>query len=240
MKEQVSLLIELQKLDDEIRRETVKKTELPERIEKLKEEIRFHEVMVEEKKSLAESLQRSLKENENELKRLGDTLGKVKGRLFEVKTNKEYQAMLKEMDAITEASDAVEDKILQYYDQVDGSLKALDEVKREYEAYQRKHEGEIGNIEKEIAMIDRILEDIQEKYREARERIRADLIRRYDLIRQKRNGKAVVAVWKEVCGGCHMNIPPQLYNNLQKYEDIILCPHCNRIIYWENRNDEGV
>jgi len=240
LKKQVSLLIELQKLDDEIRRETVKKTELPERIRKMKEEILFRETLLEEKKGIAESLQRSLKENENELKKLGDTLRKVKDRLFEVKTNKEYQAMLKEMDAITEASDAAEDNILRYYDQVDASLKALDQAKTEYETNQRMHEGEIGKIEGEIAMIDGILKEIQEKYTEVRGKIRPDLIRRFDLIGQKRNGKAVVSVWREICGGCHMNIPPQLYNNLRKYEDIILCPHCNRIIYWEDRSDEGV
>jgi len=240
LKEQVSLLIELQKIDDRMRREAVKKTELPERIRILKEEIRQREARVAEKQDMAESLQRSLKENENELKRLGETHRKVKGRLFEVKTNKEYQAMLKEMDTITEASDAVEDRILQYYDQVEEALGALDEAKREYEAHRRVHEGEIGKIEDEIAMIDRVLEETREQYAQVRGKIRPELIRRYDLICQKRNGKAVVAAWKEICAGCHMNIPPQLYNNLRKHEDIISCPHCNRIIYWENRDEEGV
>jgi predicted nucleic acid-binding Zn-ribbon protein len=46
----------------------------------------------------------------------------------------------------------------------------------------------------------------------------------------------VVAVWKEVCDGCHMSIPPQLYNELQKSNELITCPSCSRIIYWENRN----
>ena len=50
-------------------------------------------------------------------------------------------------------------------------------------------------------------------------------------------GVAVVSVWKEVCDGCHMSIPPQLYNELQKSTRLLTCPNCNRIIYWENRNN---
>jgi predicted nucleic acid-binding Zn-ribbon protein len=46
---------------------------------------------------------------------------------------------------------------------------------------------------------------------------------------------AVVSVWKEVCNGCHMNLPPQLYIELQKSFELHSCPNCNRIIYWYNQ-----
>ncbi|HPC04989.1 MAG TPA: C4-type zinc ribbon domain-containing protein [Syntrophales bacterium] len=239
MKEQVALLIELQKLDDEILQEALKKKELPERIEKLREEIRSREAVVLEKKDLSEAARQSLKESERELKRLAESLSKGKSRLSEVKTNKEYQAMLKEMDAIAEASETVEDRILRDYERVDETRRVLEEAEAECRNYRERHEGEIFEIEKEIGKIDLRLEEIQKKHSGAREKVRPELIRRYDMIRQRRNGKAVVSVWKEVCGGCHVNIPPQLYNNLQRHEEFILCPHCNRILYWEDRNGQG-
>ena len=68
-----------------------------------------------------------------------------------------------------------------------------------------------------------------------RGQINDDLLKKYDILREKRNGQAVVPAWKEVCNGCHMNIPPQMYNELQKPEILMLCPNCNRIIYWENK-----
>jgi predicted nucleic acid-binding Zn-ribbon protein len=239
LKEQVALLIELQKLDDEILQEALKKKELPEKIERLREEIRSREAAVLEKRNLAEAARQSLKENERELKRLAESLSKGKSRLSEVKTNKEYQAMLKEMDTIAEASEAVEDRILRDYERVDECRRVLEEAEAAWRGFQEMHEGEILEIEREIGKIDLRLEEIQKKHQGAREKIRPELIRRYDMIRQRRNGKAVVSVWKEVCGGCHVNIPPQLYNNLIRHEEFILCPHCNRILYWENRDGQG-
>lgn len=239
MKEQVALLIELQKLDNEILREAVKKKELPEKIENLREEIRSRETAVLEKRTLAETARQSLKENEKELKRLAESLSRGRTRLSEVKTNKEYQAMLKEMDTLSEASEAVEDRILQDYERLDESGRLLEEAEAEFRACRESREGEIREIEREIGKIDIQLAEIQGKHDVVRAKIRPELARRYDMIRQRRNGQAVVSVWKEVCGGCHVNIPPQLYNNLIRHEEFILCPHCNRILYWENRDEQG-
>ena len=76
---------------------------------------------------------------------------------------------------------------------------------------------------------------------EIKKEIPAELLRKYEQIKGAGRGIAVVAVWKEICDGCHMAIPPQMYNELQKEKALITCPNCNRIIYWENRNgSEGL
>ena len=72
-----------------------------------------------------------------------------------------------------------------------------------------------------------------------KEQIAADMLKRYDMIKSRSNGLAVVSAWKEICAGCHMNIPPQMYIELQKDVDIQYCPHCNRIIYWEDQVKKG-
>jgi predicted nucleic acid-binding Zn-ribbon protein len=63
-------------------------------------------------------------------------------------------------------------------------------------------------------------------------RVKPDVLRRYGTIRMRR-GLAVVAVSNGTCLGCHMNIPPQLYNQLQRADAILTCPQCHRIIYWD-------
>jgi predicted nucleic acid-binding Zn-ribbon protein len=112
----------------------------------------------------------------------------------------------------------------------------LEQEEKEYTVFRSERESDIRKIEEELNSIDSVLITIQKKYGDVKELIHADHLRRYDIIKQKRNNRAVVPVWKEICGGCHMNIPPQMYNNLQKYEELMLCPHCNRIIYWDNRD----
>jgi predicted nucleic acid-binding Zn-ribbon protein len=54
----------------------------------------------------------------------------------------------------------------------------------------------------------------------------------YEQIFDRRGGNAVVAARNGICSGCRMHIPPQLYNELQKYRDIRQCPNCRRIWFW--------
>ena len=100
------------------------------------------------------------------------------------------------------------------------------------------HERNIKKVEQELNSIDDLLVEMRGKSDEAKEKVDAELLKRYNIIRQKMNGMAVVPVWKEICGGCHVNIPPQVYNELQRSEELILCPNCSRIMYWENRDNE--
>ena len=63
--------------------------------------------------------------------------------------------------------------------------------------------------------------------------VKPEVLKRYGTIRMRR-GLAVVSVRNGTCQGCNMNIPPQLYNTLQRGLSIETCPSCHRIIYWED------
>jgi hypothetical protein len=67
----------------------------------------------------------------------------------------------------------------------------------------------------------------------------APLLKRYEFILTRRNGSAISEVRAGVCQGCHLNILPQQYIDLQKGEEIIQCPHCQRILYWLGEEEEG-
>jgi hypothetical protein len=58
------------------------------------------------------------------------------------------------------------------------------------------------------------------------------MFKRYEFIRQRRNGTAIAPVREGVCLGCNMNVLPQQFIDLQKGEEILQCPHCQRILYW--------
>jgi predicted nucleic acid-binding Zn-ribbon protein len=63
--------------------------------------------------------------------------------------------------------------------------------------------------------------------------IKPDVLKRYGAIRMRR-GLAITTVRNGTCQGCNMNVPPQLYNVLQRGDTIETCPYCHRIVYWEN------
>ncbi len=100
MDKQLSYLIELQKLDLNIDKINVKKRELPEKIAQMDEEFRTYIANMDESKKKFEELNKRHGEKEDKLRRGIDTLKKTKERLLEVKTNKEYQAILKEIETI--------------------------------------------------------------------------------------------------------------------------------------------
>jgi uncharacterized protein len=238
LKEQLSYLIELQKLDLIIGRIVVKKNELPEKILQMDEGFAVSAKNVEESKKKFEELNKLQSEKEDRLRKGVDTIKKSKDRLLEVKTNKEYQAILKEIETIEKKNSEIEDEIISGLEEIDRMKTVLREKEKEFENHKSQYEGEKKKTEKEISQLDHDLGDAEKRNDALRKQIHDELLKRYETIKGRRNGLAVASVWKEVCGGCHMNIPPQMYIELQKSEELLSCPNCNRIIFWCNQGEE--
>lgn len=230
MREQLTYLIELQNLDLIIGRINTKKMELPEKIIQMDDEFGACNASMEESRIKLEELNKRHSEKEEKLKRGIDTLKKTKERLLEVKTNKEYQAILKEIETIEKKNSEIEDEIISSMEEIDHVRVELKEKEKDFNAYKLDYEKEKKKIAEEISQIDSELSESQQKSNDLRKQVRIELQKRYETIKGARNGLAVVPVWKEVCGGCHMNIPPQLYIELQRSAELLSCPNCNRIM----------
>ena len=238
MKEQLSYLIELQKLDLILSRIIVKKTELPEKIVQMDEEFAVFAKNVDESKKKFEELNKLQSEKEEKLKRGIDAIRKTKDRLLEVKTNKEYQAILKEIETIEKKNSEIEDEIISGLEEIDHMRTEVREKEKEFTTQKLQYDREKKKIEIELSQLDHDLADTEKRTEALRKQIRDELLKRYETIKGRRNGIAVASVWREVCGGCHMNIPPQMYIELQRSADLLFCPNCNRIVYWYNQSEK--
>ena len=232
MREQLMLLIELQKAELETSKINSRRRIIPDEIVKLDDTYKDYQVSVEEKTKKFNEIQKSHREKEDKLKKGIETLKKAKERLSEVKTNKEYQAVLKEIEAIEAKNSETEDEIILLLDAVDKMRDDLRIKEKEMEVYALKYQAERENFGTELVDLEKNLADYSEKSIELRKKIANDLIKQYEAIKALNRGLAVVPVWKEICEGCHMNIPPQLYIEVQKATDLCTCPNCNRIMYW--------
>jgi len=237
--EQLKLIIALQKIDSEIIRINNRKKILPEELASLDETFRALSADFENDQKNLEELTKAHKEKDEKLKRGVENLKKTKDRLHEVKTNKEYQAMLKEIESTASKNSAIEDEILVVMDKLDQLRKMVKVREKELEGHRSDYESEKRKIEQELAVMDAEISTYLEKGLILKEQIAADMLKRYEMIKSRSNGLAVVSAWKEICAGCHMNIPPQMYIELQKDVDVQYCPHCNRIIYWEDQVKKG-
>jgi predicted nucleic acid-binding Zn-ribbon protein len=238
LKEQLSLLIELQKAESEINKINIKCKNLPEEIAKLEEAFRVFEAGLEEDRKKFEDTQKAHREGEEKLKKGQEALKKGKERLNDVKTNKEYQAVLKEIEAFEKKNSETEDQIISLLEAVDKAKAEFKIKEKEMASYKQRYGETKKNMEAELHSLDDALETCRQKSGKLRGKISAELLKKYEAIKSLHNTLAVVAVWKEVCEGCYMNLPPQLYIELQRSTELHMCPNCNRIIYWYNQSEE--
>jgi predicted nucleic acid-binding Zn-ribbon protein len=237
LKIQLASLIELQKMESTAGRIHTKKKNLPVQINALEEEFKAFCAVVDTQREQLESMRKRRREMDAQLLTGQEALKRTRERLFEVKTNKEYQSMLKEIETFEGKNSRLEDEVISLLDELDHLETALKTREEDLEAQRRRYEEEKTRMEAELDSLTGELEVCVRKSDELKKDIPADILRKYEQIKSVGRGVAVVAVWKEVCDGCHMSIPPQLYNELQKSVTLITCPNCNRIIYWENRNN---
>ncbi|MFZ4437017.1 MAG: zinc ribbon domain-containing protein [Syntrophales bacterium] len=236
LKEQMARLIELQKMESAAGLIQAKKKDLPVRMKTLEEEFNSLSAAVDTEREQLESLRKRRREKDVQLLAGQEALKRTRERLFDVKTNKEYQSMLKEIEAFEAKNSRLEDEMISLLDELDRLETAMKTGEEELEAHRRLYEEEKATLETELNSLAGELKVCIRKSSELKKEIPAEILRKYELIKSAGRGVAVVAVWREVCDGCHMSIPPQLYNELQKTVLLTTCPNCNRIIYWENRN----
>jgi uncharacterized protein len=236
LKEQLARLIELQKIESAAGRIHAKRKNLPVQMKMLEEEFNLFCESVETQREQVESVRKLRKEKDALLQAGQEALKRTRERLFEIKKNKEYQSMLKEIEIFEGKNSRTEDEVIALLDELERLETALKVKEEELEGRRRRHEEERKKIEEEMNALAGDLDGCVRKSEKLKQDIPAELLRKYEQIKGVGRGVAVVAAWKEVCEGCHMSLPPQLYNELQKTTALITCPNCSRIIYWENRN----
>jgi predicted nucleic acid-binding Zn-ribbon protein len=235
LKEQLALLIELQKMESTAGSITVRKRDLPVQMAELEAKFKEYHAGVETVREQLEGLRTRRREKDNQLRMGQETLKRNRERLLDVKTNKEYQSILKEIEASETKNSHLEDEIISLLDELDLLEKAVKTREEELEAQCRRYEEEKAKMTEELSSLAGELDVCVWKSGELRKNIPSEILRKYEQIKNAARGVAVVSCWKEICNGCHVSIPPQLYNELQKSVALLTCPNCSRIIYWENK-----
>jgi predicted nucleic acid-binding Zn-ribbon protein len=149
-----------------------------------------------------------------------------------VRNERELMAMRREVDLAKEANKLIEEQLIAAMEQLEAlsgriasAEEALSTVNTEVEQATTAHRERIAELHGEI--------DAMGSARAvAAARLSGSVRVKYEQIFARRGGTAVVEVRNGTCMGCRMNVPPQLYNELQKFRDVRLCPNCHRILFW--------
>lgn len=236
LKVQIQSLIQLQTIDTEIYALRFEKESKPKQIKSLEEAFQEKKQGIAALEKNLLDLQKQRKDQELELASQEEEAKKLQTQLFQLKTNKEYQAMVKEIDDKKADGSVIEDKILNLLDQIDRLKSDINQEKQKLQQEEGLFNQEKTNIENRIKEIDERLAQLDVKRKQLTPTIDPQILGQYERILLNRDGLAIVSVKDNSCQGCNLFVPAQVINLIKMYEGMVTCEVCNRILYIE---DEG-
>ena len=239
MRAHLERLAVLQVVDLKIRKMEREKGEIPQRLATLDEDFKAEEGIVHAQRLEMEKFQKERRQKEKDLEEEIDRVKKAETRVFEIKTNKEYQAVLKEMENAKKLNRQREEEILGILERIEEIQKNLKVGEKNLEARRKEFQKEIHELQKKADSFDQEMAGEIRERQEKEKGIPSDLLNKYRRLLEKRQGVAIAKVQNGVCQACYMNLRPQLHIELQKQEALILCPNCSRILFWANGLDKA-
>jgi predicted nucleic acid-binding Zn-ribbon protein len=232
LKAQLKLLEELQRHDARIQELEGARRAIPAKLDALRVDLTKIEELLGRERAELEDAERFRRDKETEAKTAESQLAKAKHKLAQVKNSKEYMATQREVESTRKMVAETEEKLLGLIEAAEQARKKISghegdvvKLREHFATDEREAQAKLAGIDAEIALA-------RDGREVAARAVRADVLKKYGAIRMRR-GLAVVAVHNGTCGGCNMNIPPQLFNQLQRGNTVEVCPNCQRIIYWD-------
>lgn len=226
-------LIQLQELDNALRQITAELSDIPRLIEQVEKKIKADsDLVVRAKERLAQN-QKKRRDLEAEVKDLKAQIARYKRQLNEVKSNKEYTSLLKEIQETQDKIDRLEEEIIR-------ELLVADEIEEEIRSANLKQKNEAEHLKQEIAALTQRKQALEaEKDQLSRKReelvpgIAKSQLQLYQSIARKRAGIALSRVIEEFCSMCQLRIRPQMLNEIRDRSKLHLCESCGRILYFD-------
>ncbi len=233
VKEEVQKLIKLQEVDKDIFSLSKEKAGQPQILEVLTKDFDAKKANLAALEENKKKLQLKQKEKEGELGSKEENIKKSNSQLGQLKTNKEYQAKLAEIESLKADKSIYEEEILKLMVETDAVKTQIDEEKKRLQEEEKKFNEGKNKISSRTKEIDGLLKDLEGKRRMIASSIDKKFLASYEHILHGKEGLAMVKVKDDSCQGCFMHVPPQVINEIKMHERLITCEICARILYLE-------
>jgi predicted nucleic acid-binding Zn-ribbon protein len=233
IKEQLKKLVDIQKLDFDIYALKRDLEEKPAKVDELKANFETKKATLKQLEEKLKSVQVDQKNFELDLKQKEDLIVKADQSLGLLKTNKEYQAKLYEIENFKADKSIIEEKLLLLFDDIEEVRKKFDQEKAVVAQEEKKYLEQKKQVDDEIAVIKDRVRVLESQRSQLLPGIHPDYLHRYDKILQNKDGLAIVPIKNQACGGCFMHVTEQLFNNIKMHDQIVYCDQCARMLYIE-------
>ncbi len=231
VRNKLTALYRLQTLDFQVDRLRSVRGELPLEVQDLEDEIVGLETRVNKFRQEIHELETDISNKKISAQESLDLIKKYEAQQMNVRNNREYDSLSKEIEYQTLEAQLAEKKMKEFSAEVESRKELVARV--EEELAERKQDLEAKNAELSdiVAETEKDEANLLEKSEVQRKIIESRLLTAYQRIRDNaRNGLAVVAVERDACGGCFNKIPPQRHLDIRLHKKIIVCEYCGRIL----------
>jgi len=237
VKQSLIYLVRLQRMDQKILLLKKVGEEGPQKIAALEEEFALVEQTVTASLEREQELKKRRREVEGEIEERLEKIKNNNTRQYQIKNNEEYRALLKEVEYLKKSNSAAEEEVLGIMETLEKLVEENKRLAADLEVRRAELQKKKKEVENWIADSNKELEIIGIERHELIKVIPAKPMSVYERVYSRHNSRAVVPIVNGICQQCHLQIPPQQYNELQRNDTLMTCPNCNRIIYWKDHED---
>ncbi len=234
---QLKWLLELQEIDLKLYKDRATLDHIPTERQALEDEHTQARAEYDTAKAELAKIEHGRRSDEMELAASVDHLQNREAKLYAIKTNKEYQAAIKEISEAKRQNKEREDRILQSMEKIDTLTKNITQLESAIADKEVAFQKAVAELESRADALNTEMKSFEARRPELITQLDQDVMRRYDSIK-RRYPDAVVPVANGVCSGCTMRVPPQLSNEVLRGEDFKACPSCHRLMYVAPKTDE--
>jgi len=233
IQEQINILVRLQNIEDKIRIIKARMDEEEDKFKRINSRVEMSEKKFSSIQSSLSDLREEYRAYESDSRLWTDQIDKSNSKLISVKTNREYSSVLKEIDVLKAKILENDEKMIFCLDSIENAEKDSAARKDEHEIIEKDVRNDKRRLEKEISDYRKRLLGLEKEKVQVSEKIETELLSQFMSIKKNGNGIGIARAIDAICQACNMNIPPQMYNELQGLDSFKRCPFCHRIIYWQ-------
>jgi predicted nucleic acid-binding Zn-ribbon protein len=239
VEEKLTAVLTLQKIDSKIDEIKTLKGELPMEVKDLEDEIEGLQTRLQNIDAEITSINSFIEAKTNAKKEAQALIKKYEKQQDNVKNNREFEAINKEMEMqeleVKLNDKHIKDAMFELKERTNQRLKTEEKVAEVQGALNQKK----AELEKIIAETEKEETALAQKSEGAKDKVDGRLLSAYERIRGSyKNGLAVVPIMRDSCGGCFNVIPPQRQSEIRQHKKIIVCEHCGRILVDNDMNDK--
>jgi len=232
MQQILNLLLDLQEIDEQLGELDRSKVYLPEMIDNINGEIDVLETQLREYRESFQAAKMKQKQIELDIETDKQELERYQKQMKVIKTNKEYDALVAEIDSRKQKISDNEDEILKLMSIIDESTEKIGELEKQLEEARANNIKHLENLRSELTSLEQKIGEKNNLRLKLTKTIDRRALTVYERIRRGKGGLAVVPLRKRACGGCFKQIPPQMVQQIRRGDRLYTCDSCGRILIW--------